>query len=94
DIGIEAAISRIDLGALNGPPARRRAESPATPGRGRGVVAFFNGDRGYGFIDRGTGVDLFVHHSNLPTGTSIGTAVDFAVRPGRKGDEAHEVTLV
>ena len=94
DIGIEAAISRVDLGALNGPPARGRAESPSTPGRGRGVVTFFNGDRGYGFIDRGTGVDLFVHHSNLPTGTSIGTAVDFAVRPGRKGDEAHEVTLV
>ncbi len=65
-------------------------------GRARGVVKFFNGGRGYGFIDRGTGVDLFVHHSNLPTGVSlpIGSSVEFAVRPGRKGDEAHDVTLV
>ena len=34
--------------------------------------------------------------SNLPTGASlpIGATVEFAVRPGRKGDEAHDVTLV
>ena len=68
---------------------------PRSPGRARGIVKFFNGGRGYGFIDRGTGVDLFVHHSNLPAGASlqIGAAVEFAVRPGRKGDEAHDVTL-
>ena len=77
-------------------PVPHRAPTPAAPGRARGVVKFFNGGRGYGFIDRGTGVDLFVHHSNLPAGASlpIGATVEFAVRPGRKGDEAHDVTLV
>ncbi len=69
---------------------------PVTSGRARGVVKFFHGGRGYGFIDRGTGVDLFVHHSNLPAGASlpVGATVEFAVRQGRKGDEAHDIALV
>ena len=92
DVGIEADISNVDLDALTETPRPRPAPSP---GRDRGIVKFFNGGRGYGFIDRGTGVDLFVHHSSVPAGASlqIGTAVEFAIRPGRKGDEAHDVTL-
>ncbi|MDQ3468396.1 MAG: cold shock domain-containing protein [Actinomycetota bacterium] len=56
----------------------------------------FHERRGYGFIDRGTGVDLFVHHSSLRDGQAIapGQAVEFGVRPGRKGEEAYEVSLV
>ena len=94
EVGIDADISPVDLDAINDTPPP--APAPVTPGRARGVVKFFNGGRGYGFIDRGTGVDLFVHHSSLPTGVSlpIGASVEFAVRPGRKGDEAHDVTLV
>ena len=92
DIGIEADISNVDLDALSESP---RARPTPSPGRAHGVVKFFNGGRGYGFIDRGTGVDLFVHHSSVPAGESlrIGTPVEFAIRPGRKGDEAHDVTL-
>ena len=96
EIGIDATISHVDLGALDEAPVAQRAAAPATPaGRARGVVKFFHGGRGYGFIDRGTGVDLFVHHSNLTDASlPIGATVEFAVRTGRKGDEAHDVTLV
>jgi superfamily II DNA/RNA helicase/cold shock CspA family protein len=96
EVGIDADISPVDLGELNDAPVVPRGSTVLAPGRARGVVKFFNGGRGYGFIDRGTGVDLFVHHSSLPPGASValGTTVEFAVRPGRKGDEAHDVTLV
>ena len=99
EVGIDAAISHVDLGALDATPVPPRAAAPAAPaapaGRARGVVKFFHGGRGYGFIDRGTGVDLFVHHSSLTdTSLAIGATVEFAVRTGRKGEEAHDVTLV
>ncbi len=96
EIGIDADISHVDLDALNGTPVPHSSPAPAAPGRARGIIKFFNGGRGYGFINRGSDVDLFVHHSSLPAGASlpIGVTVEFAVRPGRKGDEAHEVTLV
>jgi superfamily II DNA/RNA helicase/cold shock CspA family protein len=95
EVGIDSAISHVDLDALDGV---RIPDGPvaAAPGRARGVVKFFHGGRGYGFIKRGTGTDLFVHHSNLPVGVSlpVGATVEFAVRPGRKGDEAHDVALI
>ena len=67
EVGIDAAISHVDLDALDETPVPHRPRRPHQPhrGRARGVVKFFHGGRGYGFIDRGTGVDLFVHHSSL-----------------------------
>jgi CspA family cold shock protein len=94
EVGIDAAISHVDLDALNITPVPHGAPATAAPRRARGHVKFFNSGRGYGFIDRGTGVDLFVHHSNLPSGASTGATVEFAVRPGRRGDEAHDVIVV
>ncbi|MGH9269854.1 MAG: DEAD/DEAH box helicase, partial [Ilumatobacteraceae bacterium] len=88
DVGINAPISSVDVGEI--------APSPVGSDRARGVVRSFHSGRGYGFIDRGTGANLFVHVSQLAAGTAppIGATVEFVVRPGRKGDEAHEVTLV
>jgi superfamily II DNA/RNA helicase/cold shock CspA family protein len=94
EVGIDAVISQVDVDGLT--PVAHRAPPPTAHGRARGVVKFFNGGRGYGFIDRGAGVDLFVHHSSLLEGAplTIGATVEFSVRPGRKGDEAHDVTVV
>jgi cold shock protein len=58
-------------------------------------VKFFNSEKGYGFISREDGDDVFVHFSNIQgTGyrtLSEGQRVEFDVAPGRKGEEAQNV---
>ena len=63
-----------------------------------GTVKFFNTEKGYGFISREDGDDVFVHFSNIEgDGFKIleeGQRVEFDVGPGRKGDEAQNVRMV
>ena len=63
-----------------------------------GTVKFFNAEKGFGFISREGGDDVFVHYSNIQgTGyksLSEGQKVQFDVAPGRKGEEAQNVRLV
>jgi len=61
-----------------------------------GTLKFFDTKRGFGFIDRGTGTDLFVHHSGLDVAghrLSEGALVEFDVEAGRRGEEARNVRL-
>ena len=63
-----------------------------------GTVKFFNAEKGFGFISREQGDDVFVHYSNIQ-GTGYrsleeGQRVEFDIAPGRKGDEAQNVRLV
>jgi cold shock protein len=63
-----------------------------------GTVKFFNNDKGYGFITRPDGDDLFVHFSNIEgsgyRSLEDGQNVEFEVAPGRKGDEAVNVRVI
>ena len=63
-----------------------------------GTVKFFNNEKGYGFISRSDGDDVFVHFSNIEgegyRTLEQGQNVDFEVGPGRKGDEALNVRVV
>jgi CspA family cold shock protein len=58
-------------------------------------VKFFNSEKGFGFISREGGADVFVHFSNIE-GTGYrslqdGQRVEFETAPGRKGEEARNV---
>jgi CspA family cold shock protein len=61
----------------------------------QGTVKFFNAEKGYGFISREQGDDIFVHFSNIAgdgyKSLDEGQAVEFEVGRGKKGDEAQNV---
>jgi CspA family cold shock protein len=63
-----------------------------------GTVKFFNNEKGYGFITREQGEDVFVHFSNIEGNgyrtLEEGQRVEFEIGPGRKGDEARNVRVV
>jgi CspA family cold shock protein len=63
-----------------------------------GVVKFFDAQKGYGFISREGGQDVFVHYSNIAgsgyRSLEQGQQVEFEIGPGRKGDEAQNVRVI
>ena len=61
-------------------------------------MKFFNAEKGFGFISRDGGDDVFVHFSNI-AGSGYktldeGQTVEFDVAPGRKGEEAQNVRVI
>ena len=66
--------------------------------RETGTVKWFNNSKGYGFIVRDQGEDLFVHYSSI-TGSGFrsleeGQRVEFTVGKGQKGLQAQDVTVL
>jgi CspA family cold shock protein len=67
----------------------------ADEGREQGVVKWFNASKGYGFIQRQSGEDVFVHFSGIQgegyRTLQEGAAVEFEVTKGPKGFQAINV---
>jgi len=61
-------------------------------------VKFFNAEKGFGFISREQGDDVFVHFSNIQgdgyKSLDEGQTVEFDVGPGKKGEEAQNVRVI
>lgn len=62
----------------------------------QGVVKWFSAEKGYGFISREDGDDVFVHYSAISgdgfKSLEQGQKVEFEVTDGRKGPQAANVT--
>jgi cold shock CspA family protein len=87
------------------PPAREEPPSTATaagdaatePDREQGRVKWFDPEKGYGFLVRPTGEDLFVHHSEIegdPSALEPGGEIEYVVGRNDRGPNARSVRLV
>lgn len=73
----------------------RHAEDIANPDREKGTVKWFNVSKGFGFIERESGEDVFVHYRSIRgeghRKLVEGQRVEFTVTQGEKGLQADDV---
>lgn len=62
-----------------------------------GKVKWFDAGKGFGFLSREDGDDVYVHTDALPEGVTTlkpGTRVEFGIVSGRRGDQALQVQIL
>jgi CspA family cold shock protein len=82
--------------------APHRADEPKTceeQNMAQGTVKWFNGEKGFGFIQQdGGGADVFVHYSAIDGGgfrsLDEGARVEFEIGQGQKGPQATGVRII
>ena len=79
-----------------GPYLLRACGKRAYVERMKGTVKWFNNAKGYGFIGRADGPDVFVHYSAISSegykSLQEGDPVEFEITDGQKGPQAANVT--
>jgi CspA family cold shock protein len=87
---------RVPAASSSGDGARPGTNAGSGSQRETGTVKWFNVKKGYGFITRDDGEDVFVHYRNIEgdgrRSVSDGQRVSFVVVEGEKGPQAEEVS--
>jgi CspA family cold shock protein len=94
----DQAAKTFDFAAFftSGFPGFNKSFSGGKSSMQKGKVKWFNETKGYGFITREDGVDVFVHYSEIQANgfktLAEGQEVNFEVADGPKGPKAVNVT--
>lgn len=98
--GVPASRSPLaDAGVLNSTTSVSAADTDTTRmARIKGTVKWFNDAKGFGFLAREGGPDVFVHFSAIQSNgfksLAEGDAVEFEIVEGQKGPQASDVQKV
>ena len=83
------------IAPFRGKSARKRG---AHVERLKGTVKWFNNAKGYGFLGRDDGPDVFIHYSSITTegykSLQEGDKVEFEIVQGQKGPQAANVSKI
>ena len=78
--------------------SKKSTSSPSDPNRESGTVKWFDSNKGYGFITRSMGEDIFVHFRSIKgngyRSLYEGQSVEFLVTKGSKGPQAEDIKIV
>jgi CspA family cold shock protein len=101
---LSAVMSKSPKGRSGQSPKRKPAAKPANrpapvnSAKETGIVKWFNVKKGFGFITRDAGDDIFVHYRNIEgngrRAIAEGDRVQFVVIDGDKGLQADEVETI
>jgi cold shock protein len=85
----------LNAGTSLGPPLKDVRKEGVQVEKLKGTVKWFNNAKGYGFIGRADGPDVFVHYSAISSdgykSLQEGDAVEFEIAEGQKGPQAANV---
>lgn len=92
-----ATLRPHKAGAVSADGAALQPQEPQ-PIRETGHVKWFNAEKGFGFIVRENGEDLFVHFRAVGDGSTLhlieGQQVEYHIGQGRKGPQAEQVVIL
>jgi len=78
--------------------SKKARKEPSDPNRETGTVKWFDSNKGYGFITRSMGEDIFVHFRSIKgngyRSLYEGQTVEFLVTEGSKGPQAEDIHIV
>jgi superfamily II DNA/RNA helicase/cold shock CspA family protein len=104
ELGQRAGLARPDVQRLgervshDAPKPARVVTTSPTDGRPSGTIKWFDAKKGFGFIERASGRDVFVHFSEIEGDgfrcLEEGQQVEFDLAPGPKGEQAQRVRVL